>query len=76
MTTMDMGLLAGALWVGGGLLFLQGIVANRDPSPAVGANSRAVVEDLRRGRPAALVAAVLFIAVWPFIWAGAHVVRR
>ncbi|MDG4882441.1 hypothetical protein [Mesorhizobium sp. WSM4884] len=76
MTTMDMGILAGALWVGGGLLFIQGIVTNRDASPAVAANSRAVVEDLHRGRPAALVAAVLFLAVWPAVWIGAHVVRR
>ncbi|MBZ9737381.1 hypothetical protein LB534_00065 [Mesorhizobium sp. CA18] len=76
MTTTDMILLAGALWVGGGLLFIQGIVTNCDAGPAVSANSRAVVEDLRRGRPAALVAAALFLAVWPAVWVGAHLVRR
>ncbi|TIR25957.1 MAG: hypothetical protein E5X34_07255 [Mesorhizobium sp.] len=74
--TTDMILLAGALWVGGGLLFIQGIVTNRNAGPAVAADSHAVVEDLHRGRRAALVAAALFLAVWPAIWIGAHFLRR
>ena len=55
MTTTGMILSAGAAWVGGGLVFLQGICSNL--GPAVTANSRAVVGDLLLLRPAALVAA-------------------
>lgn len=64
------------LWVGGGLLFINGIVTNRDASRAVAANSRAVVDDLVRLRPAALVAAALFLVVWPAVWIFANVARR
>ncbi|RWX60497.1 hypothetical protein EN780_31875 [Mesorhizobium sp. M4B.F.Ca.ET.089.01.1.1] len=74
MTTLDVILLASAAWVGGGLFFLQGICTNR--GPALTTNSRAVVADLLRFRPAALVAAALFLAVWPAIWVGAHLARR
>ncbi len=73
---MDMILPIAALWVAGGVFFLQGIVSNRDASPAIAANSHAVVEDLRRGRPAACVAAALFLAVWPAVWIGAHLMRQ
>ncbi|AMX93255.1 hypothetical protein EOA22_08655 [Mesorhizobium sp. M7A.F.Ca.US.014.04.1.1] len=73
---MDIIFPVAALWVAGGVLFLQGIVTNRDASPAVAANSRAVVDDLLRLRPAALVAAALFLVAWPAIWIGAHIVRR
>ncbi|TPK79433.1 hypothetical protein FJ527_04760 [Mesorhizobium sp. B2-4-18] len=65
-----------ALWVGGGLLFINGIVTNRNAGPPVAGSSHAVVEDLRRGRSAALVAAALFLVVWPAVWTGAHLVRR
>ena len=70
---MDMILPVAALWVAGGALFLQGIIANRDASPAVAANRSAVIDDLIRLRPAALVAAVLFLMVWPAVWIAAHI---
>ncbi|WP_322414505.1 hypothetical protein [Mesorhizobium huakuii] len=65
-----------ALWVAGGILFIGTIIANPNAKHAVAANSRAVVDDLVRFRPAALVAAALFLMVWPAVWIGAHLVRR
>ncbi|MFB9984354.1 hypothetical protein ACFSQQ_16500 [Mesorhizobium kowhaii] len=68
---MGLIVLAGSLWVAGGGLFLQGIFANRNA-----AGSRAVLDDLVRLRPAALVAAALFLAVWPAVWIAAHLGSR
>ncbi|TIN98511.1 MAG: hypothetical protein E5Y06_00785 [Mesorhizobium sp.] len=76
MTTMNTIFLAAILWVGGGGLFIQGALTNPDASPSVATNSRNMLDDLVRVRPAALVAAVLFLAVWPAVWIGAHLVRR
>lgn len=76
MTKIDIILPAGAAWVGGGLFFIHGIVTNPSASQGTAAKSRTVVGDLFRLRPAALVAAALFLAVWPAVWIGAHIVRR
>lgn len=73
---MEMTLLGGALWGGGGLIFAHGILTNREARPSVAANSRAVLDDLLRLRPAALVALALFLAVWPALWIGAHLGSR
>lgn len=62
-----------SLWAAGGVLFLQTIITNPQASRAVAANSGAVVDDLLRLRPAALVAAVLFLGVWPAVWITAHI---
>ncbi|ESY65103.1 hypothetical protein X743_29790 [Mesorhizobium sp. LNHC252B00] len=61
------------LWLVGGVLFLQTIIANVNASRDVAANTRALVDDLIRLRPAALVAAVLFLVVWPAVWIAAHI---
>ncbi|WJI36449.1 MULTISPECIES: hypothetical protein [Mesorhizobium] len=74
--TMDTLLLVAGVWVGGGALFIHGIVTNPNASQGTAANSRAVIGDLLRLRPAALVAAVMFLGVWPAIWVGANLVRR
>lgn len=76
MTTMDTIFLAGILWVGGGALFIQGALTNPDASPSVAANGRNMLDDLVRLRPPALVAAMLFVLVWPAVWIGAHLGSR
>lgn len=64
-----------AAWVAGGLLFAHAAITNPAASPVVAANSRVLVDDLFRLHPAALVALVLFVAVWPAVFVGAHVGR-
>ncbi|MBZ9798806.1 hypothetical protein [Mesorhizobium sp. ES1-4] len=71
MTTTDTIFLAGILWVGAGALFIQRALTNPDASPSVAANSRDMLDDLLRLRPAVLVAAALFLAVWPAVFIGA-----
>jgi hypothetical protein len=73
---MDLILPFAALWVAGGVLFIQTIITNPNASRVVAANSRAVVDDLIRLQPAALVAAMLFLLVWPAVWIGAHLGSR
>ncbi|TPL55416.1 hypothetical protein FJ942_17065 [Mesorhizobium sp. B2-4-2] len=70
---MDLILPVVALWLAGGVLFLQAIITNPNANRAVAANSRAVVDDLLRLRPAALVTAMLFLVVWPAVWIAAHI---
>lgn len=61
-----------AAWVAGGLVFAHGFLTNSTASPAVPANSRALIGDLLRLRSAAGVALILFITVWPAVFIGAH----
>lgn len=62
-----------AAWVAGGAVFAHAAIANPAASPVITANSRAFVDDLFRLRPAALVAMILFVAVWPAVFVGAHI---
>jgi len=73
---MNLIVLVVVLWGGGGALFIEAIMTNPNASRTVAANSRAVVDDIARLRPAALVAAAMFLMVWPAVWIGAHLVRR
>ncbi len=66
MTTMIS--LAATLWIGGGALFVHGILTN----PYASHSSHGTLDDLLRLRPAALVALAAFMAVWPAVWIAAH----
>lgn len=72
MTTMDTILLAGALWVGGGALLIHGSLTNPDANPSTVASSQKMTDGLLRLQPAALVAALGLIAIWPILFAGLH----
>jgi len=62
-----------AAWVTGGVLFAHAAITSPPASPVIAANSRALMDDLFRLRPAALVAMILFGAVWPAVFVGAHI---
>lgn len=64
-----------AAWAGGGALFAHSVLTNPAARPVLAANSRALIDDLVRLRSAALVALVLFIAVWPVVFVGAHIAK-
>ncbi|KQZ99490.1 hypothetical protein ASD64_14175 [Mesorhizobium sp. Root157] len=55
-------------WVSGGLFFIRSAT-----TAAPNSNSDAFLSGLRRAEPAAVVALVFFMAVWPAVWIGAHV---